>query len=234
MNEEVFCAVVGWNSLCGPWLVLGLWIRVASSSRTWPLCSIVFFFYSFDCSAHILLKYGKISNIKNIRETWRDSMFTARNTKNWIYFCAHGSDNCVTFVQKGWDVSWDSDNLLSQHKFNYWRANSLVLLLTMFWMPADNKSITIPLKLFFKNTGTSLLFRLSWLISPSFSSGWQWMWLYDYFAWKPCVLFSLLFSLRVIYCHELYMKDISLGYLWVQDQDNCLISCRLRFCLCED
>lgn len=32
-------------------------------------------------------------------------MVRARNTKNLIYFCAHGSDNCVTFVQKGCDVS---------------------------------------------------------------------------------------------------------------------------------
>lgn len=130
------------------------------------------FFYSFDCSAHILLKYGKISNIKNIRETWRDSMFTARNTKNWIYFCAHGSDNCVTFVQKGWDVSWDSDNLLSQHKFNYWRANSLVLLLTMFWMPADNKSITIPLKLFLKIPGLHFYFVChGWSARPFHQDG---------------------------------------------------------------
>lgn len=162
-------------------------------------------------------------------------MVTTTNTKSFIYFWAY--DNCVTFVRKGWDVSWDSGNLLSQRKFNYWLANSLVLLLTWFWTPTDNKTITIPLKLFKK---TSLLFCLSWLIRPSFSSGWRWMWLYDYFAWKPCVLFSLLFSLRVIYCHGLYMKDISLGYLWVQDQDNCLISCGLRFCVesflvtCED
>ncbi len=76
-----------------------------------------------------------------------DMYFFITNREHLICFRAYRPDNCVTSVQKGWDVSWDSGNLLSQHKFNYWLANSLVLLLTRFWTPADNKTITIPLKL---------------------------------------------------------------------------------------
>ncbi len=97
-------------------------------------------FDSFDCSAHSELVW------LNIIEIWRD-ILVITNREHFICFRAYGPDNCVTSVQKGWDVSWDSGNLLSQHKFNYWLANSLVLLLMRFWTPADNITITIPLKL---------------------------------------------------------------------------------------